>query len=60
MNTYILGDMTLHALNGYPWYFAKGLSIDTERDVTVEAGAVILLDNQQRITIPASSHLIAV
>jgi hypothetical protein len=59
MNTYIQGDMTLHSLNGYPWYFADGLSIDADRNVTIEAGATILIGSNTRINVPASSHLIA-
>jgi hypothetical protein len=59
-NAHILGDMTLHSLNGYPWYFQDGLIIDADKNVTVEAGAVLLVGAQQRINIPTTSHFIAV
>ena len=58
LNTHILGNMTLHALKGYPWYFQDGLSIDADRDVTVEAGAVMLM-GASNLYIPATSHFIA-
>jgi hypothetical protein len=59
MNTNIQADMTLHHLNGYPWYFEDGLSIDADRNVTIEPGAVVLIGAQERIYVPSSSHLIA-
>jgi hypothetical protein len=59
MNTRILNDMTLRSLGGYPWYFQAGLSIDNDIKFTVEAGAVILIGTNTGISIPATSHFIA-
>jgi len=61
-NTYILSDMTLPSLNGFPWYFQSGLTIDADRKFTIEAGAVLLMGTgvQVDIAVPSSSHLIAV
>ena len=59
MNTHILGDMTLKALGGYPWYFQAGLSINGDREFTIEAGAVLLMGADALIDVPATSHLIA-
>jgi hypothetical protein len=53
------GDMTVHALAGYPWYFSNGWYVPEDRNVTIEAGAVILMGAQKQINVPATSHLIA-
>jgi hypothetical protein len=60
INAPIYSDMTLHALNGYPWYFQGGLTLSDDNTVTVEAGAVIMVGAEQRIYVPTSSHLVAV
>jgi hypothetical protein len=59
INTNIQANMTLPHLNGYPWYFQGGLSIDADRNVIIEAGAVILVGANTKINVPSSSHLIA-
>jgi hypothetical protein len=60
MNYRIDGDMTLHNLGGYPWYFAGGLDISADREFTVEKGTVILMGSGRGIDIPSKSHFIAV
>jgi hypothetical protein len=59
-NAPIFSDMTLHALNGYPWYFQGGVSIDADKTFTIEAGAVVMVGAEERIFVPTSSHLVAV
>lgn len=59
-NTRITGDMTLHNLSGYPWYFQNGFEIYNDVNLTIEAGAVVLMGANQRLNVPQTSHLIAV
>jgi len=57
---YHYGDnFTIHHLDGYPWYFANGFVLDDNRNVTIEAGAVIWVEQEQQIVVPENSHLIA-
>jgi hypothetical protein len=55
----MVSNFTIHALGGFPWYFGETFSLDNDVDVTIEAGAVILMGAQRYINIPATSHLIA-
>jgi hypothetical protein len=57
MNTHIASNMTLHA--GYPYFLSDGLSIDADINLTIEAGAVILVGSNAQITVPETAHLIA-
>ena len=56
---YMVGDFTLHSLNGYPWYFENGIWFDSNQNITIEAGATILMGADTYIdTQDGSSHFI--
>jgi len=55
-------DMTLHHLNGYPWYFENGLTVGTlalNLELTIEPGALILMGAGESINVGGYGHLIA-
>jgi len=58
-NNFILGDMTLSSLGGYPWYF-QHLMISPNRRFIIEQGTTILMYPSAVIFVAATSHLIAV
>jgi hypothetical protein len=59
-NAPLYSNVTLHHLNGYPWYMQKGMYLQDEKDVTIEAGATLLIGAGARIGVNGNEHLIAV
>ncbi|MDR0815056.1 MAG: right-handed parallel beta-helix repeat-containing protein [Bacteroidales bacterium] len=55
----ILGSMTLHHLNGYPYYFQQGLYLDDDKTLTIEPKTTILMGASQGIRVYADAHLLA-
>ncbi|MDR0873504.1 MAG: hypothetical protein LBN27_08605, partial [Prevotellaceae bacterium] len=58
-NWFFLGSMTLHSLNGYPYYFEGGLYLGEDYTLTIEPKTTILMGAGTGIRISDNAHLLA-